>query len=300
MSFQKTIKMKSINQLFKDAYWKLFNSFCPLKGPLSLFGYSSFPYTVDDQFLEIRDNLLDSLFHSDKLNTFLYGKPNGTPVHFYDILSTHPALISCLSISHVSAIRQYLGAKSYLDAVYLSVIKATDHSNAFSNSSGLYHHDSVGHRLKLFVPLNSFGNTLFPTKYLASSHKIKWQTYLNQNNGYGQRIPPSIVSNYDEHIINAPFGSLFIFDTNGIHRGNYNHSTENRVILQFEFSKHSINPFGEVGPSTFYLSPFSFDYLSKLSLLRLNLISSDGQICKHVGLPHRSYSSSFALLSDFI
>lgn len=103
-------------------------------------------------------------------------------------------------------------------------------NNAHRNSQ-LWHHDSVGHRLKLFIALNSG----WTTYVLKKSHFNK--NIFNSSLTKDQRTKLS--EKMDNHENAARFdlnrGDWIIFDTNAFHKGHTeaNYSGE---IIAFEFS----------------------------------------------------------------
>lgn len=115
-------------------------------------------------------------------------------------------------------------------------------NNAHRNSQ-LWHHDSVGHRLKLFIALDSGWTTYF----LKKSHLNK--NLFNSSLSRDERIKLS--QKMDNHKNAVRFdlkkGDWIIFDTNAFHKGHVevNYSGE---IIAFEFSnKFKKSWMGKVG-----------------------------------------------------
>lgn len=137
-----------------------------------------------------------------------------------------------LILPHVhQLVRSYLGSTASLDFVKLSILYPEDHTN----TSGIPHHDSVGHRLKLFVPLRIPGTAITPTKYVTWSNKTKWKTYVNPLRADNTRIDRFWKIANEVELV-APCDNVYIFDTNGIHWGVYNTIAKPRVNLVMEFS----------------------------------------------------------------
>jgi hypothetical protein len=91
------------------------------------------------------------------------------------------------------------------------------------SSSGQWHHDNVGHRVKLFAVLAnaSEGNG---TEFIFNSHTTRWSSFS------GRLQPPEGGGQF----VAQRRGDLLIFDTNVAHRGRY--TAHERIILQLEFS----------------------------------------------------------------
>ena len=225
---------------------------------------------------------------------------NGFVLHFTDVLAFYPGLRFAINDSIVRDIRSYLGPLCKLDAAYLGYFNSSSDLPDTVNTSSKYHHDSVGHRLKLFVPLNSFGNIPFPTKYLEGSNLHRWQNFQNPVNSAGDRVCNSIINSSSENTISIPYGKQYIFDTNGLHKGVYNKSQQNRLILQFEFSTHFINPFGQVGPMSFSLSQTAFEYFQSFKLLTKGRFKRENSVFNQKGLRHRDFDESCARISDYM
>ena len=120
------------------------------------------------------------------------------------------------------------------------------------NFSGIPHHDSVGRRIKVFIPLSE-GDSKVNTFFIKNSSNIKYSDYSNYLKENGERI-----NKYwkDNQVIDlsAPVGGFYVFDTNGIHWGDYaikknNFNSPWRMALVLEFS--TIKSFfinGKIGP----------------------------------------------------
>ena len=186
-------------------------------------------------------------------------------------LSDNDIYFCCsLILPHVyRLIRSYLGTTASLDVVRLSILYPEDNKN----SSGIPHHDSVGHRLKLFVPLRINGTTITPTMYVSRSNNKKWRSYLNPVRSDQSRINSFWCSSDLESLL-PTHDDLYIFDTNGVHWGSYNDIILPRTHLVFEFSNiKSYFVRGQVGSQISYNKRLN-NLLSKYQLLPLHLIFS--------------------------
>lgn len=175
--------------------------------------------------------------------------------------------MSRLILPHVTGIiHRFLGLTAALDSIRILVINPEQSLN----SSGIPHHDSVGHRLKLFVPLRLNNTTLTPTYYVRQRHLRTWRSFTNPVRADQTRITqfwnPSDVSTLFPNTDNA-----YIFDTNGVHWGSYFGLELPRIYLVFEFSTiKSYFVRGCIGPSIHYSKKLIF-LLRKFKLLPFHL-----------------------------
>lgn len=92
------------------------------------------------------------------------------------------------------------------------------------SNSGIWHHDSVGHRVKAFIALTDSDEGT-GTEILPSTHNNKYSDY---NETRIAKIPC-----LDSVVITQKTGDLLLFDTNSIHRGIYGRGR--RTIFQAEY-----------------------------------------------------------------
>ncbi|MDC1293908.1 hypothetical protein N8Z70_02560 [Candidatus Puniceispirillum sp.] len=144
-------------------------------------------------------------------------------------------------------IRAYLGKDVCLDGMNWMV------SNKNYNSvSENWHTDNVGSRLKVFVCVS--GDQSQPTLVIPSSKRIpgkkEWffSTFTEAKRWFGYKNHKNIDGEFKlEH----KTGTVYIFDTQLLHRGGYSEATSERIILNIEFSlpcKHKIAR-GPIGTS---------------------------------------------------
>ncbi len=93
-----------------------------------------------------------------------------------------------------------------------------------------WHHDSVGHRIKIYIGLDEILNKNVYTEIVESSN---FNSYFDYN-------ITRLVLTEEEHLskkikCNIKLGDVFIFDTNMIHRGVYS-KDEVRNVIELEFS----------------------------------------------------------------
>ena len=153
-----------------------------------------------------------------------------------DILFKFPFLAKPLFDKRIiKIIKDYLGQDSYFD--YASGRSFTNNGN----KSDYWHHDSVGHRIKIFICVSDQDESTH-TQVIPNSHIIN---YFNPRK-----------SKFDDHQIKhlnrakkiiAKKNDLLIFDTNILHKGIY--STTPREIVQMEFSDQIKSYMsGHIGP----------------------------------------------------
>jgi hypothetical protein len=104
------------------------------------------------------------------------------------------------------------------------------------SSSGEWHHDNVGNRVKLFVILGNASEDN-GTEFIANTYRTRWTSFTG-------RLP---APDSRGEFVQQRRGDILIFDTNSVHRGRY--SPSERIILQLEFSNilKSFVVFGQVG-----------------------------------------------------
>ena len=137
-------------------------------------------------------------------------------------------------------IKEYLGENCYLDGLYFSKV----YKDKLKKSvSGNWHTDNVGSRLKVFVCFEGDGSlpTYFiPNKNLLPSVFDYLRIFKSEVFRY---LPFGNISSYKDQIeLNHETGSIFIFDTQFLHRGGLE-ILSNRFILVLEFSSVSKHKF---------------------------------------------------------
>jgi len=104
------------------------------------------------------------------------------------------------------------------------------------SSSGEWHHDNVGNRVKLFVVLGNESEDN-GTEFIANTYRTRWPSFTG-------RLP---APDRPGEFVRQRRGDILVFDTNMVHRGRY--SAQERIILQVEFSSifKSFVVFGQCG-----------------------------------------------------
>lgn len=131
----------------------------------------------------------------------------------------------------------YLGKDVKLDLIEANMY--TLNSDIMS-SSEKWHYDVVGKRIKIFLFLNNC-DAIF-TQYVDGTNNLSHNNYTSS----GSRISDYKIKKKYKKIskITPKKGSLFIFDTNGFHKGVYRNSNlkdqkSKRCTIQMEFSSKS-------------------------------------------------------------
>jgi hypothetical protein len=135
----------------------------------------------------------------------------------------------------------YLGDDVQFDDAYFLRTKgrtgiSESNSRVNLSASALWHHDTVGHRLKLFIYLSDV-SALSATPIARRSHRLFYTA------GYTKQLDLSrfsfdwVESNFEVVRMQGRKGDAFIFDTNALHRGAAGRSPSDRVVLVVEFSK---------------------------------------------------------------
>ena len=192
-----------------------------LEGELSLNGY----LIISNYFKE------NDLSKFSSISTHFEDKSGD-----HDILFKFPFLTKPLFDQRIiNIIRNYLGKDTYLD--FASGRGFTNKGN----KSDYWHHDSVGHRIKIFICLNDQDESTH-TQVIPCSHKIN---YFNPRKS---KFTDSQVKHLEKpKKIIARKNDLFIFDTNILHKGIY--SSTPRNIVQMEFSDRIKSYMrGHIGP----------------------------------------------------
>lgn len=197
-----------LGKYYQQFFVNLGDSRATISGPLADKGFTIVHnYFNGDDYLKLRD-VSNSLIGSEESSDILLKFP------FLSKLLFDPNIIKI--------IRGYLGSNAVLD--YVSARRFL----SSGNKSDDWHHDSVGHRIKIFLCINEQNETTH-TKLIPRSHLIKYSNYQKRS------LELSEIENR-ENIINVigKKNDLIIFDTNMMHKGVY--SDFPREIVQFEFS----------------------------------------------------------------
>lgn len=213
----------------------------PFKGKLSKFGYDQFKLSNKsilqlENLYKKKGEIFLSLNESDAIREiFLYARKE---------------------------VKKYLGKYAYLDGIkWLETSKNKTHNEKKRSDSISWHTDNVGSRLKLFLCIKGDGSQ--PTIVIPDINRItkiwRWifNTFMESIRWWGllntMRIKKSVVMRHKK-------SSCFMFDTQLLHRGAYENSRMERIILMLEFSvpeKHKVSR-GPIGTRKGH-NTFKFD-----------------------------------------
>jgi ectoine hydroxylase-related dioxygenase (phytanoyl-CoA dioxygenase family) len=180
--------------------------------------------TATDDLADKANMLFDTVPQNNlNLNTIGIKNPfllNDTPQQFL-----YHSLVNSL-------VQDYLGSDAIFDRMILFRIPECSKN---PKVSGLWHHDRVGRRLKLFVFLHHVDEASRPTIYAAGSHirQLRTNTYRSS------RVPEKSISHYELVPLTGKKGDAVLFDTNGIHRASYEASNVSRDVMVFEWGSRA-------------------------------------------------------------
>ena len=171
-------------------------------------------YYIDKNFLpeDLRKDLLFNYINSKEYFT-----------------RSHLKLFEFIKNHYLKVITSYLGGEVVIcNYTYIE-------SKGENIISGDWHTDNVGHKLNLMFCLEGYGNC--PTFYIAKSHKKKYFPSLREqlrefkyDNSKQKDLPESIRIDYFSN-------DVAMFDGNGLHRGAYEKSSENKrrlnIVIDF-------------------------------------------------------------------
>lgn len=271
------LKKNHFKQKVQNLGIKLVDLRAPLHGRLSTDGGCS-SYILNNEQLQIIEKIsttIREILKNDEVKNLLQAGI-GKGFFFQDIFEIFPEIHKFLTLEISNDIKNYIGSSCFLDRVALFLLPINESYIQGSNRSDLWHHDSVGHRLKYFVPLNLGMNTeSSPHEYLIGSNVTHWKNFVNNVNASGNRLNDAELTGFRIRSINMQEGSSLLIDTNGIHKGRYE-SSGIRASIQFEFSAHKSWVRGYVGPVNYKIPNEGVEALKKLGLINLSIIKKVG------------------------
>ena len=268
--------IRKIYRIFKDYYIRYVDSRYPRKGPIDEFGGAYSVCYSESQQKEVfpsLERLRNKLFACEGFLEHLK-KNQGKGLFFNDLLAICPEASYLINDEILSSVREYLGDNVKLDLATLFSIY-TEGKSENKNTSGIFHHDSVGSRIKIFFSINEDGNVAAPTEYIRDTHKNFYKDYDNIVGIDGNRLSDDLIKKNSKSLKKfvEPFGKALVIDTNGVHRGVYNQGEVLRLNVLFEFSsKKSPVVRGYVGPREFEMGKIAYKFLSDAKIIRQNLI----------------------------
>jgi hypothetical protein len=157
-----------------------------------------------------------------------YVDSTNATIYYTPLMDGHFAkIVRSIMDLYLRDMKNYLGPSLRLDCYYFH---ATTPVSSKSVSSS-WHTDNVGHRIKMFITLQSDGKV--PTAYLpGSNRKLFRMPLMEQLRKFG------ILDHRKkkrEKLIRHESGSVALVDTNGLHRGVYEASRFRRLCFVIEF-----------------------------------------------------------------
>ena len=120
--------------------------------------------------------------------------------------------------------------KKYLFKPKLDQIRIISSPLVFNNDQTIWHHDSCGHRIKLYIGLDVDIKGDIYTEILPKTNR---NIYFDYN--FTRINLTHEEKKINSHKIFLQKGDIFLFDTNMIHRGNYC-PNNTRKLIEIEFS----------------------------------------------------------------
>lgn len=168
---------------------------------------------------------------------------------FYDFVMRHPGI--------TRIVQQYLGNNARLDDAFLQrnfgyMNRTANEQKDAWKASALYHHDTVGHRLKLFVYFSDVGydsatpvaegthRLLYKTGYVGA--RCQTCTDVTQDNSLSRFDTEFVEGTFNVTRMTGRVGDVFIFDTNAIHRAAAaTGALRDRDVMVLEFSDQRLS-----------------------------------------------------------
>lgn len=140
----------------------------------------------------------------------------------------------------------FIGTDTRLDDMYMSLYSQKD--ARYFGTSGAWHRDNCGHRLKLFVCIEGDGK--MPTIIVPDSNREKYKFSIRE---ILRLFNINSKKSYNNSLnISYSTGDAALFDTQLLHRGSYEKSKSIRCVLILEFinkyKSNSIADFTPCGP----------------------------------------------------
>jgi len=129
-------------------------------------------------------------------------------------------------------VKGYLGPDATIGFVEAFRLRANPDTEEYP--SGVWHHDRVGKRLKLFVLLHDvLEGSGRPTQIIEGSHH---SLYYSHTVFTARLKPPHAIRQGNVVKLAGRRGDAYLFDTNALHRGSYGTGLLDRDAIVYEFS----------------------------------------------------------------
>ena len=166
-----------------------------------------------------------------------------------------PDEVNLMALSGPYDIRKRLSKNSFFTSLFSDYLKKWKIDTCFmweteegENHSSIWHHDSVGHRIKIFIGVSKKSENT-GTLFIKNSYKNKYTDYLSTR----------VVENYDDDdifLVNLDIGDLMVFDTNCIHSGLYGSDTRKAITVEISNPIKGFLLPGKIGKKDFRENEF--------------------------------------------
>jgi hypothetical protein len=198
----------------------------PLLDTLNAKGFVKIPFFVG-QVDEVSEKVRSTFSQAESADRKVVGQNIRHPFHFT------PMTEKVLREERLSKlVRAYIGHDATFDFAQIFRIPASTDNVTLS---GLWHHDRVGKRLKLFVYLHDVRKGERITHYAVGSHKRQHVRWSHKASRYTDEW---INARYEVEQFEGLKGEAYLFDTNGIHRATWEANSNYRDALYFEWSSY--------------------------------------------------------------
>lgn len=261
-----------MKQKLKNLFIKVVDSFCPLSGELNINGGIINYNLTDIQQSVIQKVAKDIQLKIGEKNDNIINEYTGQGLFCHDILEMYPSLSKLIDSNLVEIVKNYLGKDAYLDKICLFIIPLSNKYIEGTNQSDIWHHDSVGHRIKVFFPLDIKFEGESIHEYRENSNFVNTLNYLNAVRSDGVRVDKTY-NDFKVKSFKLKQGTGLVIDTHGVHRGIYSNFSGIRASIQLEFSS-KIKRYltGYVGPVSYKIPEIAFDQWAELDIINPNLI----------------------------
>lgn len=163
---------------------------------------------------------------------------------------------NCQCNTFKQVMRAFYQGEWYIQTIRIFTAISTPTIDDFKKPSSYYwHRDSVGHAIKLWIPIKIRGNSPPYTSFIDGSNIIppipqEWEMLRAHQDNETMKKGTQLVNNYLEaskykfsnknFLLRRKPDQAFYFDTNTIHKGVYLSEEETeRVVLEFQFNSRS-------------------------------------------------------------
>ena len=245
--------------------------YAPLQGELQQSGYVALRSFFAKEDMQVTERLVSSLDTLEKENREALVHRISNPIEIC------PFLYGVLEDARVQEmVYSYLGSDACFD--FCNCWRTTSMPGG-EYGSGRWHHDSVGHRLKIFLLLNDTVEGFAPsTLFCLKSHLLRHRSFTYEDTRFSDSY---IRENFALENLCGEVGDLLVFDTNALHKGSYEGNGTHRDIVQFEFSsrRKSSKITGDIGPRKTVFPISLMDKLQSNNLIDQRYLTSDSIRC---------------------